>query len=91
MTRPRAIAAAALALCVVAAAACDDDDSDPAQVDMEGIWTFTASPSSPPRAVTCTGNLAGETGNLCASFQIDVRQDEESISGSGTERACDAD
>ena len=93
-TRRRRLAALSL-LVVLATASCSDDGDDttnPApEVDLTGRWSFTASASSPPRAVACTGDLSPLAGTeLCDAFELNLEQIEAVLVGNQTKPFCDA-
>ena len=65
----------AILVLAIALPSCGGDDGPTGgvvatDVDMAGIWTFTASAANPPRTVNCSGNEPEE--ELCSSFVVDL-------------------
>ncbi len=82
----------AVVLALLLCPACDDDDYtvDPVPVDTSGTWSFTASPSDPPRTMSCTGDLVGTVWSFCDFFVLSVTQAEDAFSGAAAIEYCGA-
>ncbi len=70
----------------------DDGDSSAATLDMNGTWSLSASPTSPPRTVACTGTLSSISGDpLCAGFDLEIVQAGSGFTGASSVPFCGAD